>query len=85
MKTLEELQEIAKSHVKHKENDSDYNDYYRAALCGALTPSYEFALEEIARLKKIIDELENCENLSECCTAPIHEDTDICSNCKEHC
>ena len=25
------------------------------------------------------------EILSDCCGAVIHEDTDICSNCKEHC
>jgi hypothetical protein len=27
----------------------------------------------------------NNENLSECCSAPIYEDTDICSECKCHC
>ena len=25
------------------------------------------------------------EHLSPCCDAPIHEDTDICSDCKDHC
>lgn len=34
-------------------------------------------------LKKYLDDFD--ENLSECCGAKIYEDTDICSNCKEHC
>ena len=25
------------------------------------------------------------EKLSNCCDAPIYEDTDICSDCKDHC
>ena len=26
-----------------------------------------------------------CEELSNCCGAPIYEDTDICTECKDHC
>ena len=35
---------------------------------------------ELSVLIKAIDE----PNLSCCCGAPIYEDTDICSDCKEH-
>jgi len=29
--------------------------------------------------------VEDKEPLSDCCGAPIYEDTDICTQCKEHC
>ena len=28
---------------------------------------------------------EDSDTVSNCCSAPIYEDTDICSDCKEHC
>ena len=31
------------------------------------------------------DEVGHSNVMSNCCDAPIYEDTDICSKCKEHC
>ena len=48
----------------------------------------KFNLEEANKRLEIVEQYVNedeIENLSECCGAPIHEDTDICSECKEHC
>jgi len=40
-----------------------------------------------AKINKIRNERSSImlDNLSNCCSAPIIENTDLCSNCKEHC
>ncbi len=45
----------------------------------------DYTTEELYQkfLDEAVEELNN-EELSECCGAPIYEDTDICSECKEH-
>lgn len=54
MKSLEELQEIAKDSVKCYCGDSDYNDVLRAAKVGTYEAAYEIALFEISQRDKEI-------------------------------